>query len=106
MVPLRPRQAEEPLLQVVVLTIPEGEAEAHPLAIVANAGQPVLAPAIGPRAGVVVGEVAPRLVPVVAVVLPDRPPRPLRDIRPPPPPRRVAPCLYQPPPFVIRHKRD
>src|SRR5262249_3515581 len=42
-----------------VAPVPEGEAEAEALVVVRDAQQPVLAPAIGPRARVLVGKVLP-----------------------------------------------
>ena len=85
-VALEAGQAERPLLQDRVGAVPEGEPEAEPLVAVADGGQAVLVPAVGPRAGVVVRERRPGLA-VGRVVLPDRPPGPRRDERSPPPPR-------------------
>src|SRR5438552_459503 len=48
-VPLASRQAEDPLLQDGVLLVPEREGQAQPLLAVADATEPVLVPAIGPR---------------------------------------------------------
>ena len=75
-------QAEDPLLEDRVAAVPEREREAEPLLDVGEAGQAVLAPAVGPRAGVVVREVVPRLA-VGAVVLADRAPLPLAQVRAP-----------------------
>src|SRR5262249_48212621 len=50
---------------------------------VANAGQAVLVPAIRPRPRVIVREVAPGIA-AGAVVLPDRAPRTLGEVRSPP----------------------
>ena len=47
-------QAEQPLLEDRVLAVPQGQREAEPLLVVGDAGQAVLAPAIGARAGLVV----------------------------------------------------
>ena len=44
------RQAEEPLLEDRVATIPERERETEPLPVIADARQSVLAPVICPRA--------------------------------------------------------
>ena len=52
-------QAEDPLLEDRVAAVPEREREAERLPVVADAGEAVLAPAVGARAGVVVREVAP-----------------------------------------------
>ena len=47
-------QAEQPLLEDRVLAVPEREREAEPLLVVGDAGEAVLAPAIGARARLVV----------------------------------------------------
>ena len=75
-------QAEDPLLEDRVVPVPERERQAQLLSRVADAGQAVLAPAVRARAGLVVGEVLPG-VPLGAVVLADRAPRALRDVRAP-----------------------
>src|SRR5262245_32538277 len=80
-------EAEEPLLEDLVLPVPQREGEAQVLLVIGNAGDAVLAPAIRPRAGVIVGEEVPGIA-VLAVILAHRPPLPLREIRSPLPPRR------------------
>ena len=94
-VALRPGQPEGPLLQDRVAAVPQGQAQAQPLLDVAEPGQPVLAPPVGPGPGVVVRQVVPRL-PVRAVVLADRAPLPLADVRSPPVPvaRLAKPVLH------------
>ena len=47
-------QAEQAFLEDRVLAVPEGQGEAEPLLVVGDAGQAVLAPAVGARAGLVV----------------------------------------------------
>src|SRR4029453_5592030 len=86
--PLAVGQPEQPLLEDGILAIPQGQREAERLLIVGDAGQPVLAPPIRARARVVVAEIVPG-IPGVAVVLADRPPLPLGEIRPPLAPRDV-----------------
>jgi hypothetical protein len=86
-VPLAVRQAEQPLLQDWILSIPEGEGEAEQLAVVGTSREPILAPAICARPGLVVAEVLPRVA-RLTVVLAHRPPLTLREIRAPFPPRR------------------
>ncbi len=54
-------QAEGALLQDRVDAVPQRQREAEPLLVVAEAGEAVLAPAIGPRAGVVMGKIVPGL---------------------------------------------
>jgi hypothetical protein len=80
-------EAEEALLQDRVAAVPECEREAEQLVAVAEAGEPVLAPAVSLRARQVVGEVVPRVA-VGAVVLAHGAPRAFGDVRPPTPPRR------------------
>src|SRR5207249_4581131 len=50
-------QAEEPLLEDRVLAVPQGDGEAEELLIVRDYCEPVLAPAVRPRARVAVAEV-------------------------------------------------
>jgi hypothetical protein len=75
-------QAEEALLDDRVLAVPERGGEADDLLIVADAAQPVFAPVVGAAAGLVVAEVGPGVA-VEAVVLADRAPLPLAQVRPP-----------------------
>jgi hypothetical protein len=63
-------EPERPLLQDRVAAVPERERQAQELVLVADAAEPVLAPAVGARAGLVVGERGPRVA-VGAVVLAD-----------------------------------
>ena len=84
-VPLGAGQAEEALLEDRVAAVPEGRGEDDELVAVAPAGDPVLAPAIRLAPGEVVGQVVPGVA-VVAVVLADRGPGAVADVRPPPPP--------------------
>src|SRR5205085_2492710 len=60
-VALGPGQTEGPLLQDRVAPVPQGEREAQDLAVVADTCEPVLVPAVGPGASVVVREEVPRL---------------------------------------------
>src|SRR5262245_29625178 len=66
-------QPEQAFLEDRILAIPQGQREAQALAVVADAGQTILAPAIGARAGLIVGEVIPGVT-TVAVVLTHRAP--------------------------------
>ena len=52
-------QSEQPFLENRVLAVPQGQGEAEPLLVVGDAGQTVFTPAIGSRAGLIVGEVIP-----------------------------------------------
>ena len=75
-------QAEQPLLEDRVLAVPQRQREAEPLLVVGDAGQAVLAPAVGARAGLIVAEVVPGVA-ALAVVLADGPPLPFAQVRPP-----------------------
>ena len=70
----------EPFLEDRVLLVPKGKGQAEALFDIAEPGEAVLAPAVGAGAGLVVGQVVPRLDLLAAVVLPDRPPRPLAQV--------------------------
>ena len=61
-------EAEQTLLQDAVAPVPQGQTDAELAALVTDAGQAVLAPPIGARAGLLVGERAPRVA-VAAVIL-------------------------------------
>ena len=76
-------QAEGALLEDRVPLVPEGNREAEPGVLVGDAEKSVLAPAVGARAGVVVGQVLPRRA-ASGVVLADRAPLAFREVRPPP----------------------
>ena len=91
-VALRAGQPEGPLLQDRVAPVPQRQGQAQPLVDVAEPGQPVLSPPVGPGPRVIVRQVVPGFA-VGAVVLPDRAPLPLADVRPPVVP---LPGLQQP----------
>ena len=91
-VALRAGQPERPLLDDRVPPVPQRQPQAQPLLDVAEPGQPVLPPPVGPGPRLIMRQVIPRVA-VRAVVLPDRAPLPLADIRPPPVP---LPGLAQP----------
>src|SRR5690348_15277920 len=75
-------ESEQPLLEDRIVAVPQGQREAEPLLLVGHPGQPVLAPAIGAGAGLVVTEVVPRVT-GLAVVLARGAPLPLAQIRSP-----------------------
>ena len=90
-------QPEHPLLEDRVRAVPEREGQAQPLVFVADPGDAILAPPVGPGSRLIVGEVVPGL-PVRAVVLAHRPPLALAQVWPPRLPRSLArPGLLQPP---------
>src|ERR1700730_3065407 len=74
------------LLENRVLAVPQRERKTQSLVVVAEAGEAVLAPVVGARTRLPVREVVPRIA-VVAVVLADRAPLALAEIRPPLSPR-------------------
>src|SRR5207302_265438 len=73
MVGLRAGKPESPLFQNGIVAVPERERQAQALFDIAETSQPVLSPAVGPRAGMVMGQVTPGVA-VVAVVFSDRTP--------------------------------
>lgn len=95
-------EAEHPLLEDRVAAVPQREREAQPLLVVADARDAVLAPAVGARACLVVGEVRPGVT-AVAVVLPYGPPLALAQIGAPTAPGHPGFVgLGQPSPLGIR----
>ena len=89
MIALAVGQPEHPLLENRVGAVPQRQRQAQPLAIVTDAGDPILAPPISARARLVVGEVVP-CISTAAVVLAHRPPLALAEIRAPRLPRSGA----------------
>ncbi len=87
-------QTEQALLQNRVALVPQRQRQAEALLVVTDAGEAVLAPAVGPGPGLVVGEVRPRIA-VVAVVLAHRPPLALAEVGPPHAPRLARSGLDQ-----------
>ncbi len=75
-------EPEHPLLQDGIAAVPQREREAPELAVVAETRDPVFAPAIGPRPGVVVRQVVPGVA-IRAVVLAHRAPLPFAEVGPP-----------------------
>ncbi len=81
-VALRTGQPEHPLLQDRVDPVPQRQPQAQ---VMVNVGQPrhaVLVPPVRPGPGMIMRKILPRVT-VVAVVLPNRAPGPLRQVRPP-----------------------
>ena len=79
---LGPGQPEHALLEDRVAPVPQRERQTQPLFDVAEAGQPVLAPAVGAGACVVMRQVAPGAA-VGTVVLANRAPLPFAQVGPP-----------------------
>jgi hypothetical protein len=88
-VALRSGQAEEPLFEDGVLPVPQRQGEAQVLAVVADAAQAILIPAVNARARLVVGEEVPGL-PGGAIVLAHAAPGALAEIGPPAAPARAV----------------
>ena len=98
-VPLAVGEAEQALLQDRVPLVPERERETEALLVVGDPAEAVLAPPVGPGAGLVVREVVPGVA-VLAVVLADRAPLPLAQVRAPLLPRDpLLPASFEPPLF-------
>src|SRR5213080_3895359 len=81
-------EAKQPLFQDRIAAVPQREREAEQLAVVAKAGDAILAPAIGASARLVVGEIIPGGA-ARAIILAHRAPLPLTEIRAP-----AAPILH------------
>jgi hypothetical protein len=75
-------EPEQPFLHDRVHAVPQGHRKAEDLPVVRDAAEPVLTPAIGARAGLVVAEVVPGVA-HVAVVLAHGAPLAFREIRAP-----------------------
>src|SRR5579875_141778 len=88
-VALRVGQPEEPLLEPVVVAVPECDAEVEEAEAVADRRHTVLAPAVGTSVRLVERQVVPS-VSVRGVVLADGPPLAAGDVRTPQPPGVVG----------------
>src|SRR5512139_3644159 len=87
-------ESEQPFLEEGVLLVPQRQSQAQVLVLVAQAGDAVLAPAVGAAARLVVGEVIPGVAPR-AVVLAHSPPLAFAEVRPPAPPLRAVVALRE-----------
>ena len=81
-VSLRTGHTEKALLQERVPPVPKPEGETKPLLEIANAADPVFAPAIRARSRLLVRKIIPGIA-VRAVILAHRSPGPLRQVRSP-----------------------
>ena len=77
-------------------------AKQRTLVVVGDAGQAVLAPAVGDRAGLVVTEIVPGVA-AVAVVLANGPPLPLAQVRAPLSPGRCLRARFRQSPPLVGH---
>src|SRR5439155_17189438 len=75
-------QPEEAFLEDGVGLVPQGQGKAQQALVIADAQQAVLAPAVGARAGVVMGEGIPRR-PTRGVIFAHRAPLALAEVRSP-----------------------
>ena len=91
------RETKEPFLQNRIFAVPQRQRQTEALLLVADAGQTILAPAIGAAAGVVVRKVIPRRA-AGAVILAHRAPLAFGKIRPP---KMPGPRRREPPPDVL-----
>src|SRR5215813_4996751 len=82
MIALAVGESEKALFQNWIALVPESQGKAESLLAIRNAAQPVFAPSIGARAGVIVGEVVPGSA-LVAVILAYRSPLAFAKVRPP-----------------------
>src|SRR6266446_9313687 len=76
-------EAEEPLFENRVFAVPQGQRETEPAFAVGDAQQPILPPAIRPRARMIVRKIIPAR-PIGRIILAHRPPLPLGQVWPPP----------------------
>jgi hypothetical protein len=81
-IPLTVSESEQALFQNWIDPIPKRESETKDLFFIADPSDSVFAPSVCPRPCMIMREVIPRVA-VLTVILPDRPPLPLRKIRPP-----------------------
>src|SRR5512137_197174 len=79
MIALAVGQPEQAFLEDRIPAVPQRKGKAQPLFVVGQAGQTVLSPTVGPRAGLIVGEEIPGVTPL-AVVLAYRPPLPFAQV--------------------------
>ena len=96
-------QSEEPLLENRILAVPQGQCEAEMLLVVGDAGDAVLAPAIRPRSGMIVGEEIPGVA-VLAIVFADGAPLPLAQVGPPFFPRHALFSRRLQPQLLLGHR--
>src|SRR5262249_21390645 len=75
-------QSEQPFLEDRIAPVPQRQREAEQLAVIGDAGEPVLTPPVSTVLRVVMGEEIPGVT-VGAVIFAHGPPLPLTQIRPP-----------------------
>src|SRR5882724_1715791 len=101
MIGLAVGEAEETFLENRVLAVPERDRQTQALLIVAQARDPILAPAICATTRMIVAEVLPRVA-AARIVFTHRSPLTFAEIRPPAAPGPVrAPSVFQPTRFLV-----
>ena len=95
-------ESEQTFFQKGVAPIPQGEGKADELMAIAKASDPVLTPAVGARARVVVRKIVPGLA-VRAVVFANGPPLSLAQVRPPTLPMSGPQARFLEPLLFARH---
>ena len=93
-VPLAVREPEEALLEDRIATVPQGEGKAQPSLTVAQAEEPVFAPAIGTASRMIMGEIFPAAA-VGGVVLAHRSPLTLGKVGTPALPVLLSPRVFE-----------
>ena len=81
-VPLAIAQPKQTFFKNRIVSVPQCQREAQTLAVIGNAGEAIFAPAVSPRAGLIVGEVIPG-VSAFTVVLTDGSPLTFAQVRSP-----------------------
>src|SRR5581483_3344886 len=95
--------SEQPFFQDRIAAVPERKCEAQPLMVVADAGDAVLAPAVGAQARVLEGKILPRGAPL-AVVLANGSPGPFRYVGAPAAPVLLPASGFMQTPFLGFHE--
>src|SRR5215469_12940390 len=90
------REPKQSLFEYWIGAVPKRYGEAEKLLVVGEARQPILAPPVGTRSGLVMGEVVPRVA-VCAVVFAYRPPLSFAQIRSPLAPWNAAFVCFRKP---------
>ena len=81
-------QSEQTFLEDGVACVPEGQRKAESLVMIGKSGDAILAPPVGATAGMIMGQITPRVA-VCAVIFTYRPPLPLAKIGSPLSPKPV-----------------
>src|SRR5512143_968335 len=96
-------QPEQPFFQNRIAAVPEGQREAQTLVVVADSRDAIFAPAIRPQVRVLEWEKLPRGA-VLAVILANRSPCALGQVRAPAPPMLFPPQGFVQTPFLGFHE--